>query len=40
MFSVLKKEKMYPAYVSKHDSNHENKVTHEVTATGLEPRTT
>ena len=28
MFSMLKKEKMYPAYVSKHDSNHENQVTH------------
>ena len=26
MFCILKKEKIYPAYVSKHNSNHEKEV--------------
>ena len=26
MFCMLKKEKIYPAYVSKHNSNHEKQV--------------
>ena len=26
MFCILKKEKIYPAYISKHNSNHEKQV--------------
>ena len=34
MFCLVKKKKTYPAYVSKHNSNHEKQVVHLIIPNG------